>query len=605
MHDPYLAGATGGGNSAFHNVHNDYLHIVDPNERRRLALAEIDKADFGWNHVRAIVVAGAGFFTDAYDIFAINAVTILLGLVYYSQPPYHGDMPGASQTALKVATPVGTVFGQIGFGYLADRYGRKKMYGIELIIIIVATVSQSLLSESRALSLVGVVIFWRFIMGVGVGGDYPLSAIITSEFATTKWRGAMIGSVFAMQGFGQFAATLVALIVTQTFKGSLEPSLTPEQCGGDCALAADKMWRIITGFGALPGCLALYYRITIPETPRYTFDVARDILKAERDVTAYMDGKRGPSSSPGDLLRANTMYRQANDLRVPRPSFADFRQHFGEWRNGKLLLGTSLSWFFLDIGFYGLGLNNSAVLQTLGFAGKENVFRMLHNSQVGTIVIFCAGSIPGYWLTVALVDVMGRRNLQLLGFVMLTTLFLIIGFAFNNLSRGAFLTLYIMSQFFFNFGPNATTFIIPGELFPTRYRATAHGISAAAGKLGAITALAFDPLRSRGATSDCNNTTACSPWLDNIMKIFALFMFCGLISTFLLPETTRRSLEEITVEHSNMARSTPSLKTSTHHSYHRESSSTTEAPQRRRFWDWRPAGNRSFRMELFSRGEPV
>lgn len=63
---------TSGGNAAFHNFHNDFAHIQDPNERRRLALAEIDKAPFGWYHVRAIVVAGIGFFTDAYDIFAIN-----------------------------------------------------------------------------------------------------------------------------------------------------------------------------------------------------------------------------------------------------------------------------------------------------------------------------------------------------------------------------------------------------------------------------------------------------------------------------------------------------------------------------------------------------
>ena len=271
----------------------------------------------------------------------------------------------------------------------------------------------------------------------------------------------MIGSVFAMQGFGQFAAALVALTVTETFRGSLQPFGTADKCDGDCALAADKMWRIITGFGALPGCMALYYRITIPETPRYTFDVARDILKAERDVTAYMDGKRGPSGTGDGLMRMSNMYHQANNLRIPRPSFADFRQHFGEWRNGKLLLGTSLSWFFLDIGFYGLGLNNGAVLLTLGFAGGDNVFRMLQNAQVGTIVIFCAGSIPGYWLTVLLVDVMGRRNLQLLGFMMLTTLFLIIGFAFNNLSRGAFLTLYIMSQFFFNFGELAPLNLSP------------------------------------------------------------------------------------------------------------------------------------------------
>ena len=64
-----MATKTAGGNAAFHNFHNDYAHIADPNERRRLALAEIDKAKFGWYHVRAIVVAGIGFFTDAYDIF--------------------------------------------------------------------------------------------------------------------------------------------------------------------------------------------------------------------------------------------------------------------------------------------------------------------------------------------------------------------------------------------------------------------------------------------------------------------------------------------------------------------------------------------------------
>lgn len=59
---------TAGGNAAFHNFHNDFAHIQDPNERRRLALAEIDKAPFGWYHVRACVVAGIGFFTDSYDV---------------------------------------------------------------------------------------------------------------------------------------------------------------------------------------------------------------------------------------------------------------------------------------------------------------------------------------------------------------------------------------------------------------------------------------------------------------------------------------------------------------------------------------------------------
>src|SRR5271170_5304433 len=202
-----MAHKTDGGNAAFHNFNNDFAHIADPNERRRLALAEIDKAPFGWYHIRAIVVAGIGFFTDAYDIFAINLVTAMLGVVYWQDAPVkvRGVIPASSDTAIKVATSGGTVLGQLGFGWLADVVGRKKMYGLELIIIIFATLAQALSSDSRGMSVVGVIIFWRVIMGIGIGGDYPLSSIITSEFATKKRRGAMMAAVFAMQGFGILA----------------------------------------------------------------------------------------------------------------------------------------------------------------------------------------------------------------------------------------------------------------------------------------------------------------------------------------------------------------------------------------------------------------
>lgn len=179
-----MAQKTAGGNAAFHNFHNDYAHIADPNERRRLALAEIDKAPFGWYHIRAIVVAGIGFFTDAYDIFAINLVTAMLGIVYWQNtrdPKKAGLIPEHSETAIKVATSGGTVIGQVAFGAAADIVGRKRMYGLELILIIFATLAQALSSNSPGISIVGVIIFWRVLMGIGIGGDYPLSSIITSE----------------------------------------------------------------------------------------------------------------------------------------------------------------------------------------------------------------------------------------------------------------------------------------------------------------------------------------------------------------------------------------------------------------------------------------
>ncbi|CZR57784.1 probable inorganic phosphate transporter 1-6 /Pi cotransporter) [Phialocephala subalpina] len=537
---------TAGGNAAFHNFHNDFAHITDPNERRRLALAEIDKAPFGWYHVRACVVAGIGFFTDSYDIFAINLVTAMLGVVFFNDKKSKGTIPPNSDTAIKVATSGGTVLGQLGFGYLADVVGRKRMYGLELIIIIFATLAQALSSSSRAISITGLIIFWRVLMGIGIGGDYPLSSIITSEFATTKWRGAMMNAVFAMQGIGQFTAAIIALIVTAGFKESLLTGSKASTCTGVCQLAVDKMWRVIVGFGAVPGCIALYYRLTIPETPRYTFDVARDVEKAAEDATAYMHGKK--EGQPDEIRRVTTMVQASPALEIPKASFRDFLHHYGQWKNGKILLGTAGSWFFLDVAYYGLGLNNSIILTAIGWSGGKNMYEVFYRNAVGNLILVCAGAIPGYWVSVATIDTLGRKPIQFMGFAMLTILFIVIGFAYNHLSGHALLALYVLAQFFFNFGPNSTTFIVPGECFPTRYRSTSHGFSAASGKVGAIIAqCVFGPLRTRGAKAGATGRAA-TPWLNHIMQIFALFMLCGLFTTFLIPETKRKTLEELAGE---------------------------------------------------------
>ena len=198
-----------------------------------------------------------------------------------------------------------------------------------------------------------------------------------------------------------------------------------------------------------------------------------------------------------------------------------------------------------DVAFYGLGLNNSIILTAIGYAGGSNVYHIFRNTAVGNLIIVCAGAIPGYWVTVATVDTIGRKPIQLMGFVLLTILFCIIGFAYHKLSQSALLALYVLCQFFFNFGPNATTFIVPGECFPTRYRSTSHGLSAASGKVGAIIAqVVFGPLRTKGVVTKKDP----SPWLNHVMQIFALFMLCGIFTTLLIPETKRKTLEELAGE---------------------------------------------------------
>ncbi|GMG21243.1 unnamed protein product [Ambrosiozyma monospora] len=532
---------TSGGNAAFHNFINDFADVTDPLERRRLALQKIDNAKFGWYHVRAIMVAGVGFMTDAYDIFAINLGVSMITYVYWN-----GSIPDSTQTLLKVSTSVGTVIGQLGFGYLADAAGRKAVYGIELIIMICATILQCTAGESAAISFPAILTFYRIIMGIGIGGDYPLSSIITSEFATTKWRGAIMGAVFANQGWGQLLAGIVAIISVVGYKDQLHYANSAKECTYECQKACDQMWRILVGFGCVPGMIALYFRLTIPESPRYTFDVSMEIEKATADAAKFVAGEHG-NADVGDIE-----YLQDTETNAPQPysppkaSFKDFCSHFGQWKHGKILLGTAGTWFMLDIAYYGLGLNTANILTTIGYASSKNVYWKLYNQAAGNLILICAGSIPGYWFSVATMDVIGRKPVQLMGFGILTVLFCVIGFAYHKIGDHGLLALYILAQFFQNFGPNTTTFIVPGECFPTRYRSTAHGISAASGKVGAIIAqTCIGTLQNHNCKRD-GKKDGC--WLNHVMEIFALFMLLGFILTFCIPETKRKTLEQLSEE---------------------------------------------------------
>jgi len=210
--------------------------------------------------------------------------------------------------------------------------------------MIIATLNLTLGTTGTSINVIGVTIFWRLILGIGIGGDYPNSSVLVSEFATVRWRGAMIAAVFAFQGLGAFAAALVSFLCTTGFKASLDST----ECNSECQLALDKSWRIIYGMGILPAVIALYFRLTIPETVRYTLDISRDESNAVRDVVGFMDGLK--VKEPKKYIGAEVDV-QCGFQAPPKPSFRDFRRYFGLWKNGKVLLGTAGSWFLLDVAF--------------------------------------------------------------------------------------------------------------------------------------------------------------------------------------------------------------------------------------------------------------
>lgn len=172
----------------------------------------------------------------------------MLGFTYF---PNNGNkIPQRDDTLIKVTTSVGTLIGQLFFGWLADVVGRKRMYGYELLLIALSTLGQCITGPSPAISITGLLVFWRIIMGLGIGGDYPLANVITSEYSLKRWRGTMVAAVFSTQALGQFLASLVAFIVIESFKSQTHNSFNVCQ-GERCTktpegqIAVDRMWRII------------------------------------------------------------------------------------------------------------------------------------------------------------------------------------------------------------------------------------------------------------------------------------------------------------------------------------------------------------------------
>ena len=97
---------------------------------------------------------------------------------------WENEIPSRYRLGLNLATLLGSMLGQVSLGYLADRLGRRKVYGLELTFTIMASLGLAISSSGvfNSMSLIGLLIWWRVVMGIGVGSDYPLSAVLTAEY---------------------------------------------------------------------------------------------------------------------------------------------------------------------------------------------------------------------------------------------------------------------------------------------------------------------------------------------------------------------------------------------------------------------------------------
>lgn len=475
------------------------------------ALKQLDESPLSSFHFKTVLTSGMGFFTDAYDLFVIGVVSTILKNVWHISTL---DISLLSSTALLAAA-----LGAVIFGRIADHFGRKFVYGYELIVLAIGAIASAFAPNILWL------LFFRFVLGLGIGGDYPVSATLMSEYSNRYDRGKLITLVFSTQALGLIVGPLLTVLLLVS------------------GVNLDLTWRILLGVGAIPALATFWLRRQIAESPRFAL-AHGNVKEAEQAVQMVVKGRRDGAKSDrihqqltdGSLAKINPAINVAPDgdgFSVSAGRIVSARQLFTTRHLLIWLIGAAGTWFLLDFSYYGTTVSTPLVIKL--FSPQTTLVQ----TMLYTLLIFVVAALPGYIVAALTIDRLGRKRIQLLGFAMMVFSYGML-FLFPPLTQIAwtFLLLYGLSYFFTEFGPNVTTFVLPAEIFPVEARTTAHGIAAATGKVGAfIGAFLFPLLLSNPAFK-----------LPGAMGIAALVALAGFALTFVLPEPDHKSLETIEKE---------------------------------------------------------
>lgn len=429
-------------------------------------------------HYKMLLLSAAGVFLDGYDLFIISVVLLFI------KPLWINTLPLNEQSfvlgLLAASALVGMFVGALTLGHITDKLGRKAMYVMDLIFFVVFAILSALSANIWEL------IIFRFLLGLGIGADYPISSTYVTEFSPSKVRGKLISTTFMFWGFGALVAALVGYVIA-----FFHP------------LGVDS-WRLMLLSGIIPAIFVIILRTTMPESPRWllsqgkTKEAIEVLKKLKLDVEniEITEGKKEKANIK-DLL--SPIYRK-------RTIFA--------W----------VPWFFMDIGVYGIGIYLPTLLYELGFKNQLN-------SLLGTALLDIFGVI-GFIIAIIFIDRTGRIKLQAIGFLGMA--FSLITLAFVGSSNLIILLIaFAVFELSENAGPNTTTWVVATELFPTRLRATAQGSSAAISRLGAITGVFLLPI----ITEIYGNTIG--------LLFVATATIVGFLITIYIGEETRAlSLEE-------------------------------------------------------------
>jgi MFS family permease len=419
-----------------------------------------------------IATAGLGMFCEAYIIFSVGNISPFQKAMFPTCFETYEDCPKAviEQKVDSYIQICGIMLGMLLMGVSADKMGRQ--WGSRVVGTIMLTGVILLTITPFAMTPFGYFVFFMAAQtwyGMGVGGEYPLASSTAAENAEEHpklrhHRGREVILVFANQGIGNLANCIVILVAMAMF-GQTGSTLD--------SYGSKQVVSLQYGVGAAVCLVMVVYRMVYLQESSFYQKEHEASLQKEKERTEREE-------------------REAREDAATKAAKAA-----AEWETtlkliefyGPRQLAASLAWIANDFTFYGNKLQQSFYIALMYPAATPY-------EQMKFTVLNSAISLCGYYAAAAVIDKhwYGRRTCQTLGFLMLFFLNVIIFVDYDNMTStnaspvtlAWFQAIYYMSSFFNQFGPNCTTWLVAGEIFPTAIRATSHGFAATMGKLGAI-----------------------------------------------------------------------------------------------------------------------
>jgi MFS family permease len=429
-----------------------------------------------------------GVFLDGFDLFVLGVALPSISRDFSPTPWQVG--------LIAAMAPVGAILGTAIGGRLCDRFGRRPVFIVDLGIFIVFAIASAL-----AWNVTSLLVF-RFILGIGVGADYPISATYVSEFMPARLRGRMLVGAFSFQALGSLAGAAVGLLILLVYPHP-------------------DAWRFMLAAGAIPAVILILRRST-PESPRW----------------CELHGKSAEAAAICSELAGRNVEITASDEQTLPWKALYSRQYI------RRTLLTTIPWFLMDVCLYGIGLFTPVILATLGFgaaAAAQGSYILADVRSTQGAVFLDSFLVIGFAIAIWQIDHIGRIRLQMIGFVGMTLGLLLVGLGAVSRASGsqdisAILIGFALFNLMVNMGPNPTTYMLPAEIFPTALRGSGNGNAAAAGKVGAAVGIFLIPV------------LRASVGLPVLMALVAGVSFAGFIVTWVLGEgiaPERRLLEEI------------------------------------------------------------